>query len=171
MSRSPQRILSALSSACALACFLAFASAGAAANADAAATNAGTAPLTFDLVCTTTADRVEGTLADGSPVVPSAIGEVRRYSFDLAGKRYASNGRINAIHAIDGDKITKADPKEIRSFASVVHMQSDWHLDLATGVSVRKNRFYSDGTGTTVTGGSEWHQSCERAEYSGMPAS
>ena len=124
----------------------------------------------FDLICTTTMDRVEGTLADGSPVVPSAIGEVRRYSFDLVGRRYASNGRITAIHDIIGDTVVKADPNEIRSFAGVVHMQSQWHLDLASGISIRSNRFYSDGAGTTVTGGSEWHQQCERAPYSGMPA-
>lgn len=135
-----------------------------------ASTGADDSATLFDLVCTTTLDRVEGTLADGSPVVPSPVGEVRRYRFDLAGRRYAINDRITAIHAIDGETVVKADPNEIRSFSGVVHMQSDWRLDLATGLSIRKNRFYRDGTGTTLTGGSEWHQQCERAPYSGMPA-
>lgn len=125
---------------------------------------------TFDMICKTTADHVEGTLADGSPVVAGTIGEVRRYSFDLAGMRYATDGKVKAIHAVDGDVLVKADPDEIRSFGGVVHMQSDWRLDLRNGRSVRKNRFYGDATGTRVTGRSEWHQQCERAPYSGMQA-
>lgn len=133
-------------------------------------TDANDSATRFDLVCTTTLDRVEGTLADGSPVVASEVGEVRRYSFDLEARQYAINGRITPIHEVQGDVVVKADPNEIRSFAGVVHMQSDWRLVLATGVSIRKNRFYSDGNGSTVTGGSEWHQQCERAPYSGVPA-
>lgn len=125
---------------------------------------------TFDMICKTTADHVEGTLADGSPVVAGTIGEVRRYSFDLAGMRYATAGKVKPIHALDGDMLVKADPDEIRSFGGVVHMQSDWRLDLRNGRSVRKNRFYADTAGSRVTGSSEWHQQCDRAPYSGMPA-
>ncbi|HRQ64110.1 MAG TPA: hypothetical protein PKZ76_04465 [Xanthomonadaceae bacterium] len=147
-----------LSAVAALACLLSVAP-GATASAN-----------TFDLVCTTTLDRVEGTLADGSPVVASAVGEVRRYAFDLDTRRFASNGRVTAIHAVNGHTVVKADPEEIRSFGGVVHMQSEWLLDLESGVSVRKNRFYRDSSGSELTGQSEWHQRCERAPYTGMPA-
>lgn len=54
--------------------------------------------------------------------------------------------------------------------ADTFDMQSDWRLDLRSGQSVRKNRFYGDAAGSRVTGNSEWHQQCERAPYSGMPA-
>ena len=124
----------------------------------------------FDLLCTTTMDRVQGTLADGSPVVATAIGKVRRYTFDLPGMRYAIGSSVTPIHAIDGNVVVKADPDAIESFSGVVHMQSDWRLDLSTGLSVRKNRFFADASGSRVTGNSEWHQTCERAPFSGMPA-
>ncbi|MBX3727323.1 MAG: hypothetical protein KF823_15560 [Xanthomonadales bacterium] len=124
----------------------------------------------FDLLCTTTLDRVEGTLADGSPVVASEVGEVRRYSFDLDARRFSSGARVTPIHAIDGRTVIKADPDEIRSFSGVVHMRSQWHLDLDSGVSIRRNEFFGDASGGTVTGRSEWHQRCERAPYTGLPA-
>lgn len=132
-------------------------------------TTASTAASKFDLICTTTLDQVSGTLADGSPVVPAEIGEKRRYVFDLDAMQFTSGGRVSPIHGIEGMTVIKADPEEIRSFGGVVHMQSEWRLDLETGVSIRKNRFFSDDTGATVTGRSEWHQQCERAPYSGDP--
>ncbi len=170
MTDIPKRVIRRWLAPSALACLLTISAGHASTVADDASTAIGSSAETFDLVCTTTMDRVEGTLADGSPVVPSAIGEVRQYAFDLPGRRYAHNGRVTAIHDIDGSTVVKADPKEIRSFGGVVHMQSQWHLDLSTGLSIRSNRFFSDGTGATVTGGSEWHQQCEPAPYSGMPA-
>lgn len=124
---------------------------------------------TFDLICTTTSDPVEGTLADGSPVVAAEIGEVRRYVMDLDGMRYAINGKVSPLHAVEGDSVVKANPDEIRSFGGTVHMQSDWRLNLTTGESIRQNRFFADARGASVTGRSEWHQQCERAPFSGIP--
>lgn len=121
----------------------------------------------FDLVCTTIMDTVEGTLADGSPVVAAAIGETRRYSMDLDAMRYSSGSKVNQIHAIEGTTVTKEDPDEVKSFGGVVHMQSDWTLDLATGLSIKRNLFFSDGQRSRTTGRSEWHQQCERAPFSG----
>lgn len=127
-----------------------------------------TAERQFDLVCTTTMDTVEGTLADGSPVVAAALGETRRYSMDLDAMRYSSGSQVNQIHAIDGTSVTKEDPDEVKSFGGVVHMQSDWKLDLATGLSIKRNQFFSDGQRSRTTGRSEWHQQCERAPFSGL---
>jgi|GEM_PF-3632515 len=127
------------------------------------------ADRTFDLICTTTSDPVEGTLADGSPIVPAEIGEVRRYSMDLDGMRYAIDGTVSRLHAINGDSVIKSDPNAIRSFGGTVHMQSDWRLNLATGESIRRNRFFADSQGSRVTGRSEWHQQCKRAPFSGIP--
>lgn len=170
MIRFAQRHCIWLPMLCALACLMPSAVTHAEPGPNSSATLVHRSATTFDLVCTTTMDRVEGTLADGSPVVPSAVGEIRRYSFDLAGRRFASNGRVTAIHDIDGSTVVKADPDEIRSFAGVVHMRSTWHLDLDSGMSIRRNTFFSAAAGTIATGASEWHQHCEPAPYSGMPA-
>lgn len=135
-----------------------------------AGTDSGTGyRLKFDLICTTTFDHVEGTLADGSPVIPGRIGQQRRYRFDLETMRYAINVTVSSIHAIEGQIVIKADPDEIQTFGDVIHMQSDWKLDLDTGLSIRINRFFSDPEGTRVTGHSEWHQQCERAPFTGLP--
>lgn len=121
----------------------------------------------FDLICTTIKDEVEGTLADGSPVVPGVIGEQRRYAFDLDARTYASNGRVRPIEGIQGSTLIKSDASRIESFGGVVHMRSDWRVDIESGLSIRRNRFYADAGGITQTGRSEWHQQCQRAPFSG----
>jgi hypothetical protein len=128
-------------------------------------------PLRFDLICTTTFSKTNGTSTDGSAPFNATVGSRTRYRIDLRQMRfcYDACSTINGILTYDADRIVLGDGTRIgRSGNQRNWMRTYFVISRRNGTSRIENSFFQNEFGNEV-GQTVEEASCSRAPFSGFP--